>query len=354
MKTNENHTTAGLCGTGWARRPNPRPGPVVLAEIILEMIGREQAGKTALKMALPRGPLQGAFATGLELTAANPLVMSQWMRDALETYRTLQRAPLGTTLDPVVTKYHLYEADTPRAVLQLREVVGQVLTHATPDSDPKLLERYHTYVGHLNGADVLVVVLSCPADSSPAELARFEADMQLYTAFLRLALQERTSPRPCAVILALTKIDGRFDNEQEARQALSDEELRTILGRLVRVAEGSEKVALGAIFPVSAFGFGTAVPHVAPLDNGQTPAPAGGQSELSFGEPVWTLKEDTLPMPFNLSGLVWWGLMAGLLLQPASAGGEELSRLAGLLTDDLAAMKAWFVPLNCRGGRVHK
>jgi hypothetical protein len=312
-----------------------------------ETIGREHSGKTALKVSYYKGPLQGAQASGLELTAADPRVMSRWMLDALETYRDLTRHGLLSTLEPEVTEYHLFEADAPRVILQLREVVGQVLTHTTPDSPDADQARYRTYVENLSQADVLQVVMSCPAEGTTAEIERYEGDLQLHASFLREALRVRSSPRPCAVALVLTKLDARFANEQEARSVLTDDKLRAALARLVRIATGSEKVGMAGIFPVSAFGFGNAVP--AP-EAGPGSGPAQGYSPLSQGEPEWLLKPHASPAPFNLTGLVWWTLMAGLLLKPADGTEKELARLANLLADDLQDMEAWFVPLPCRGG----
>jgi hypothetical protein len=104
---------------------------------------------------------------------------------------------------------------------------------------------------------------------------------------------------------------------------------------------------MAAIIPVSAFGFGTAVP--APEERGPAvPDRARGFSPLSEGDIEWLLKPSTHPQPFNLTALVWWCLMAGLMLQPADDRAEELTRLARALADDLRAMGAWVVPLCCR------
>jgi hypothetical protein len=153
------------------------------------------------------------------------------------------------------------------------------------------------------------------------------------------------------VALILNKLDTRFTNEAEARAALTDERLRTVLGRLVRIAEGSAKVGLAAIFPITAFGFGNAVPAPAPAEasrNGN--GVADGASLLSHGETEWLLKPNATPVPFNLTALVWWEIMAGLLLKPADGREQELARIAQMLQGDLDAMDAWQVALTCRGG----
>jgi hypothetical protein len=113
------------------------------------------------------------------------------------------------------------------------------------------------------------------------------------------------------------------------------------------LAEGSRKIGLASIIPVSAFGFGTAMP----TEPAEEFPINGGVSPYSEGEVEWLLKPDAAPEPFNLTALVWWCLMGGLLFKPADEGGEELARVARMLNDDLRAMDAWVVPLNCRGGR---
>lgn len=318
-----------------------------MANVLLEMIGREHSGKTALKTCYYKGPLAGPQASGLELAAADPRVMTRWMIEALETYRDLTGRGLVSTLDPEVIPYHLYYADEPRALLQLREVVGQILTHTTPDCDEKQQEQYRVYVENLTRADVLQVVIGCPSSHEPADLERFEADLMVTTGYLREALKVRASHALVAVQLLLVKVDVPFASAEEARAALTNDRLLGMLGRLVRIVEGSAKVGMGAIFPVSAFGFGTTVSGGEPVtEAGPGVRPAGGFSLVSQGEPEYLLKPGVNPVPFNLTPAVWWSMMAGLMLKPADDRGQKLAETARLMMADLEAMNAWYVPLK--------
>jgi hypothetical protein len=326
--------------------PRRVPPPPIIR---LETIGRERSGKTVKKLCFYKGPLQGIQVSGLELTAADPRNMASWLRDSLESYRSLQRCVPTSTVSPAVTEYHLFEGNQPRVVLQLREVVGQVLTHTTSDSDPEQLQRFAQYVDNLTQADVIEVVLACPpAEGSPVDLERFEADLQLHASYLREAINLRATPLPCAVALILNKIDTRFASAKEARAALTDDRLRTALNRLVRISETSDKVGLAAIFPLTSFGFDNAVAAetAVPDRNGHGYA---GASLLSAGETEWLLKPDATPSPYNLTGLVWWEIMAGLLLKPHDGREREFARLAEMLHVDLRSMAAWYIPLQCRG-----
>jgi hypothetical protein len=346
---NSTSPTAGLWS--WLSNGQGRPhgrtnGPLVTLR--LEPFGREHCGKTAVQSCLSRGPLLGAQDSGLELTAADPRVLNQWVRQALERYRDLQVRGLTSTPTPAVTEYVLYEADEPRALLQWKDGVGQLLSHPTPDSPEDVQARWDEMVDQLAQADILVALVNCPPAGGADELARFEQDLQLQAAYLREALKRRSLARPAGLAIAVNKIDAGFGSAREAREALGDDRLRLALARLVRLAEGSVKVGMAAIIPVTAFGFGTTVP--APSAAGRDGASAAkGCSPLSEGETEWLLKPDVTPQPYNLTGLVWWCLMAGLLLQPADGRQEELGRLAKMLADDLTAMDAWVVSLKCRG-----
>jgi hypothetical protein len=335
---------------GWLLgKPRAADRPAAPAPPIrIEPFGREHCGKTALESSLFCGPLCGAQASGLELTASDPRVYNHWLRQSLERYRDLQQRGLASTAVPTSTDYILREADTDRAVLQWRDTVGQLLSHTTPESPADQQARWAEGMKVLGEADVLLPLVNCPPTSASAELARFQANMQLQALNLREALARRPEGRPVALGIVVNKLDTAFGSEDEARKALPDARLRAALGPLVRLAEGSAKVGLAAIIPMTAFGFGTAAP-MTPEGDGRGGA---GFSPLSEGEVEWRLKPDAVPQPFNLMGLVWWSLMAGLMLRPADGQAEENARVAKLLADDLREMAAWVVPLDCRRNHV--
>jgi len=330
-------------------KPAARPAPTVK----VRTIAREHAGKSAKLACMLKGPLAGPQASGLELTADEPRRMTSWMMSAIEVFKSLQHQGLVSTLNPVATDYHLVEADEIRVIYQPKEVIGQVLTHATVENDDKtLIARYDGFVADLAHADVLEVLIDiAPADGSKDDEERFANDLLLHVPYLRKALQLRLAAPPVAVALLLGKLDTRFASEAEAREALTDEVLRKMLGPFVSMVEGSAKVAFGGIFPISSFGFGNAVPAAAPANSARAGnGSAGGSSPLSRGEVEWILRSPS-PVPFNLTALVWWEMLAGLLLKPANGHGD-LARIAGLLRNDLVGMSGWYLPLQCRGGQA--
>src|ERR1051326_974285 len=213
--------------------------PLEVPTVRVRSVGREGVAKSAVKMALLDGPLQGAQASGLELTTRDPRHTAQLMWEMRELYRSLQQQGLSSTVDDQLFEFLLMRADEQLAVLERREVVGQLLTHWCPDnSDPKQQEkhqeRYKKWHDDVKQADVIEVFVPCPpADDRPEDMERFNRDVHLAADYLRDFLAARSIDSPVAVLVLLTKIDVRFASEKEAREALTDERLRTALDRLV-------------------------------------------------------------------------------------------------------------------------
>jgi hypothetical protein len=320
-----------------------------LTLINLEAISREHGGKTALFTTFLDGPLLAAPDSGLELAPENPQEMTALIQKVLAAYQDLTQQGLRATLKPEAFRYHLFDAEEVRVVLQGREVIGQILTHTTAQSDPDQQLQYRRYVQNLTQADVLWVVMPYPGQATQRDQKRFESDLQTHVAFLREALGKRQTERPCAVAVVVNKLDGAFDSEEEARAALTDDRLVEMLGRVVGLIERSRRIGAGAIFPVSAFGFRNAILQASPTAPEPPPLPEPRGSLMVSGEPEYLLKPGATPRPFNLTALVWWSCWAGLLHKQVEVrAGEEpaLADIVRRLEADLHAMKAWFVALR--------
>jgi hypothetical protein len=263
------------------------------AHVVVETLGREHAGKTGIRAMQFKVTQQGPLPSGLELSAADPRVTPRWMNEAIATYRGLQKSGFTSTIDPTQVQYHLFEADRLRAVYSHRESVGQLLTF-TQDGDKRLQEHFGKHHDHLARADVIHLFVSCPADDRPENLERLQNDLTILAPNLRAALNCRQGERKVAAAVILSKPDGAFASAEEARAALTDERLRAMLHRLVRLLEGSERVGLAAVFVTSAFGYGKARQLEQP-GGGSGAAPAKGFSLLSDGEPEWVLQEGRCP-----------------------------------------------------------
>jgi hypothetical protein len=243
----------------------------------------------------------------------------------------------------------LYDGDEQRVVYKMREVIGQILTHTLPDSAPNLQARYGEYLRNLVNTHVLWVLVPCPPPCpTAADRRRYGNDLRISLAYLREAVRLRPLKQPAAVALVLSKIDTLFENAEEARASLTDDVLLDVLGPLVTFIEKSKRVSEAVIAPVTVFGFGNAV----------LPAAGGAQSpeseaELEDAEPVWLLREDATPEPFNVDGLFLWTLLAGVV---HSAGPQileaesDLGSVCRKLRGDLEAIDPWLVPI--KAGRI--
>jgi hypothetical protein len=327
-----------------AEEPVPQ-GPTV-PEVRIGCIGRGHAGKTALFHALSDALLGDYLPSGLHLDAADPREVARMIREVEEARRLLHSSGLPPTLVVSNTRYCVYAADRPRVVCGMREVIGQVLTHTLPDSDPQLQTRYVEYLRSLVNAHVLWVVVPCPpADPGPGDERRYANDLRITLAYLREALRLRTLKRPAAVALVLSKTDALFPSLEEAREALTDDVLLRSLGPLVHLLQQSTRVSDAAVIPTTAFGFGKAVLREAGAERHEAP----GSGDEPFGdEPIWLLKEGEAPHPYNLDTLFLWSLLLGVLNQtdPDSELEPERDGLCRMLRDDLESGDAWLVPIK--------
>jgi hypothetical protein len=313
-------------------------------EVRIGSIGRGHAGKTALFHALAESLVGDFLPSGLHLDAADPREVARMLREAEEARRSLRQSGLPPTTRPSQIRYCLYDGDDPRAVCRMREVVGQVLTHTLPDSDPQAQARYEQYLRSLVNAHVLWVVIPCPpADPGPRDRRRYADDLRITLAYLREALRLRRTPQPAAVALVLTKTDVLFPDAAAARGALTDDVLRGALGPLVPLIESSTHVSDAAVFPVTAFGYGKAVLR----GDGSDRHGAPGSRDEPFGdEPIWLLREGEAPEPHNLDTLLLWSVLLGLLNRAGRSGGPDVDALGRVWRDDLEGGEPWLVPIK--------
>jgi hypothetical protein len=329
----------------------PRRAGAAVREVRAGCIGRGHAGKTALFRALGEGPVGDFFPSGLHVDVGDPREVAQMIREAEQTQSLLQRSGLPPTLQASQVRYYLYDGEAQRVAYQMREVIGQVLTHTLPDSTAAQQTRYGEYLKSLVSTHVLWAVVPCPPPNPGArERRRYANDLRITLAYLREALRLRSLEQPVAVALVLSKIDTLFKDAEEARASLPDDVLRRALGPLVHLIETSARVSDAAIIPVTAFGFGNAVLSE---PGGEREGTAPESADEPFGaEPIWLLREGVAPHPFNLDTLFLWTLLFGLLNQegPGIVEAEpEMGEMCRMLGEDLSAGGPWLLPL--KGGR---
>ena len=330
-----------------ASHPQPQAIPHPNAEgleVRIGCIGRGHAGKTALFQALGDSLLGDYLPSGLQLDASDPREVAQMILEAEESQRLLHESGLPPTLEVTQNRYCVYDGDRWRVACRMREVIGQVLTHALPNSEPKLQTQYADYLKSLVNAHVLWVVIPCPpAEPAMQDRRRYSNDLRITLAYLRESLRLRSLKEPVAVALVLSKADALFATPQEARAALTDEVLHHALGPLVQLIQQSNRVSDAAAFPTTAFGFGKAVLREEGLDRHEAP---GSSQELFGDEPIWLLREGESPQPHNVGSLFLWSLLLGLMNQTDLKPEGELDTLLRKLRDDLEASDPWLVPLK--------
>lgn len=319
-----------------------------LTQVRVGCIGRGHAGKTALLRTLGEGPVGDFFASGLHADAGDPREVAQMIREAEEALRLLHQFGLPPTLKASQVRYYLYDGAAQRVVYQLREVIGQVLTHTLPDSGEEKQVLYREYLKSLVNTHVLWTVIPCPpSDPNARDRRRYANDLRITLAYLREALRLRPPDQPVAVALVLSKIDTLFPGAEQARAALTGEVLRTSFGPLIHLVEQSHQVSDAVVVPVTAFGFGNAV-----LRDGSTEregAQPDSDNEAFGSEPIWLLRADASPQPYNFDTLFTWTLLYGLLNEAGHGIFDrhtELGRICRTLAEDLEAREPWLLVLK--------
>jgi hypothetical protein len=339
---------AAASATKHVRHEAPSERANTLPIVRTGCIGRGNAGKTALIRALSDGPIGDFLPSGLHVDAGDPREVAQMIRESEQTQRLLHLAGLPPTLVASRIRYCVYEGAEQRAICELDEVIGQVLTHTLPNSAAELQARYDDYLANLVNTHVLWTVVPCPpSNPGPRERRRYANDLRISLAFLREAIRLRSLEQPVAVAVVLSKIDTLFASAREAQSVLTDQMLSRAFGPLVDLIHTSERVSEAAIIPVTAFGFGNAM--VKELSGPRAESSPDAVDEPFGTEPVWILREGVDPVPFNLDALFLWTLLFGLRGQEATRAidlGRQSWRISDKVQDDLESANPWIHPLK--------
>jgi hypothetical protein len=313
-------------------------------------IARGAAGKTMLDKAIKMAFIADALPSTLQIDPRNSREAVKALVDIHATQSGLKKQGLRQSLLTVVTEHCLVEAEAERAVFKYRDIVGQTLTNIRDDSSAEVVGCYEATMDAMSKADILwVFAPRPPAGGSQEEQDRYSTDIALHASYLGDALRRRGNQHPAVVALVLAKADALFETEQEARAKLTAEFLTRALGKLVNTVRVSQRAVEAAIFPVSAMGFGTAMPR----EGAGHPATVvgGGEDPFEHGEVEYILKPGEAMRPFNVAPLVVWSLLAALMqhdAEPAGEGESDMVRVCRMLLGDLEALGAWYVPLKGR------
>jgi hypothetical protein len=316
------------------------------ASVQLAAHGRPHAGKSMLRHAVTEHtPLRTLPSSELQFGAAEDPrdynARARIRRQNLTIYRN-NGFPATEELEP--WSIELCKQGETLVRLTSLDMIGQILSGALPDSDPEIQRLYMQHVDVLQRAHVLWTVLALPArDGSSHDVERWQDDLRRALVYLHTAQRGRPEMNTVSVAIVLTKLDTLFESAEEARDHLTDDEILEAVQPLVTGLRGSRSILSAACFPVSALGFGRAVPLATTAESSSR----GGIAGLDEGEQEWILGEDMYPEPFNVLGLVVWSIMAGLAnTEVDSHRADEFRTLYQQLRSDLEQLDAWMVPVK--------
>lgn len=306
-------------------------------------VGRPHSGKTVLLDQFAGEPLQQVFPSGLRLSIDDPRRMALALRQRREAEARLRRHPEASTVHPKVVSFSLVDAGHERATLQVREAVGQVLTHSLPSGSAEQQAPFETYLNHLAEVDVIWQFVPCPpSQATQADRERLGDDVQLTSAFVRAALRRRKATHPAVLAVVVSRIDARYSSEEDARKRMPREFLNWLTAQVRHLAE-APGIGETFIVPVSALGFGAALRR--PVQS-----PTGRSDSLAWDDVEWLLRPGTMPRPFGVATLAAASILAGLRHQPVddlpADSVPEIVQLCKRLDGDLAALDSWRVPVT--------
>jgi hypothetical protein len=315
------------------------------------VLARGAAGKSMLFGGLPK--ITADFlASGLLLDKDSASKIADDFRKFAVVNEQLRKHGLKPTRVPEEISFRLYEGDDPRCVFETREVVGQILT-ATSESSSEMTRLAAEYLDYLGQSDVYWAMIPCPpANPTGYDRERFERDLKLTSGWLRFALRNRPQRRPVAVAILISKIDARYESEEAARRALTDDVVTKWLSTMVKSALQSPQVVDAAVIPVSGMGFQNAVLKEIEADEA-LPEELGELDDegiLEATEPVYILKPKHMIQPYNLTTLVVWSLLMGLVNREIEEGDqyECMGQVVRKLDDDLRDLGGWYIPIKGR------
>lgn len=312
------------------------------------LVGRAHAGKSELIDQACLRCTRLPFPSGLHLAVKDPLRLNEIIGERRATERVLISRGRETTTCARSYSLSLLDAGRECLVLRVYDAVGQVLSRTVRTSSAALKEQYEAQLNRLAAADVIWQIVPCPPQ--PLTLAgeqRFHDDVQLTVSFIRAALDRRQSASSCSLVVVLNRVDTRYPTAEEGGEKIVGDVLNR-LAALLRPLRDDPRVSQASLFPVSAWGFGTAMVQSSPTARNEVPVLVGGQAkpggELLAGEPEWILKRGISPRPFNVKPLLLWSALAGLGSRTIASLGEaapEMVRIARLLDQDRQNLEGW-------------
>ncbi len=321
-------------------------------EFVIELLGRPKAGKSTWVKSLHRGPLQEMLpASGCYLTYSEPRLAAEGVQTTRETERHLQHKIHPETRDTKLYSYYLKYQGEELLKLSIRDAIGQVL-NTTPSSPPAFQNNYQEAARNNGKADVLCLMIPCPITSAKTHQEQFREDTLHCFHFAEFALKTRSAPHPVSLAVVVTRIDTRYQSEEEARSQMPKEVLRWLGTRTQLTFGGHAKVGDIALFPVSSMGFNSCLIRQPAVKTAPVEHLTGGaewEDRLEPPEPEWILKAGGHLRPFNTTPLVVWSMLRGMKFREDKTKSDKEHPLAWVirgLDKDLEMLNGWYLPIK--------
>jgi len=292
-----------------------KPSPV--PEVGLGIAGTSNSGKTYLLQALQKRILEMTLSSGLEVGAVSGRDTTVLYKDVEHAEQAMPKGPLPSTIEAAAFRYALFDGAQRVLDFIYHEAIGQLLTHINGAHEHE--RNREQFVNTLVQANVVWVLLPMQCAPTGEPLGLHARDMHLTKGYLREALSRRPANRPVSIALLLTKADLLGDTPQSAlqrMQVVANQVAETFSPLLAN----SRNVAVAAVFPISALGFG----NVQRLD--------------TDAEPQWGLREGAEMEPFNVDKLLLWALVCGVTQQQQPQDAQRYRDVVRRLTTDLGRL----------------
>ncbi len=305
--------------------------------------GAPAAGKTTALSMAKWDCLMRNLPSGMEFGVDDPRTFNANRAKADEVLRLLWTRGLPATEEIEANTFDLYDGTQWVVSARTADPVGQDYSNTDHDSPAENQQRFEDQIHVLARAQILWLFLPMPPrGGSPGDLRRFESHLKAAKTYLREALRKRREGQSCSLAIVLSKTDLLFDSADHARQEITDEDLVEVVQPLVSVARASDLVVNAALLPISAMGFGNAVPLNETAE--QADSPTAG---LDDGEQQYVLPPGVMPEPYNTLPLLVYSMTAGLLsVEVDEARAQELKELYSRLRSDLASLDGWVIPVK--------
>lgn len=311
-------------------------------DLRLGIYGPPQAGKTTAFHLTKWDSLMRNLPSGMEFGVDDPREFNANKKKADEILNLLWTRGLPATEVMESETIDLFDAERCMVSLRTADPVGQVFSQTGPDSAPEDQQRFEEQRRVLVRSDVLWFFLPMPPrDGSPGALRYFETQLKSAKTYLRAALR-RPAGRTCSLAIVLSKMDLLAASVEQARQEFDEQDLVEAVQPLVSVARASEAVLHAAILPISAVGFGKALPRLDRTEEAAVPIRGFEEDEQQY-----VLVPGVTPEPFNTLPLVVLSMAVGMLsVEVEATRAEELKRLYERLRGDLACLDGWVIPVK--------